>query len=49
MTTKQRKTFLNVLFVLLNVIVIVIIANNAFRADTAIDLKRMVTLWLTHW
>ena len=49
MTSKKRKTFLNILFVLLNVIVVLIIANNAFRTDAIIDLKEMMSLWLTHW
>jgi len=49
MTSKQRKTLLNIIFVLLNVIVVIMIANNSFRADVIINLKEMISLWLTHW
>lgn len=48
MKTKSNKRLLNILFVLINVVVIVVIARDAFQTDTTIRFSRMISIWISH-
>ena len=49
MSKKHRKRLLNVLFILINIMVIWLISQNAFRTDTSMSFSNVLNLWRSHF